>query len=472
MSQENTNQPQTAENKVEAVIEKPHEIKMAESYLDEKLKEFFQGKDEVDVKPVPGSMVLNFVSEDSTPSSILDVKTMKDASNPQNAAANATDVNGAEPKTSIRTKEHQGGHPVNINTICLFACKTVEEFNKASNLMMTGVEKLNAAKDVVDKVIDKVAIFVPESQRRDFSKNIHHGMNRVEEIIEFIVEISKFPNWVNAEKWIMNTLEDLKPRCRFIPCVDRDLKKKIAKRQKESQDLLEAEKKAAKEEKARVDKLVAAEKAEADKKAKEEMKAKKEADEAEAKAKKEADEAEKRQQKEAEKSEKERAKKEKADAERKRKEEELQAKLEELKMTPEEREAKKKAQEDAERKRKEEEIAAKKLAEEEAKKKKEEEIAAKKAAEEKSKADKIEAERKRKEEELQAKLEELKMTPEEREAKKKAAEEAEKKRKEQEKLDKKAAKLQAELDKLKPKPVEEVKAEEVKVEEVEENKTE
>ena len=361
MSQETNQQPVAVEQitpdvakteqPTEAEQQKKHEIKMAESYLDEKLKEFFQGKDENAVKPIPGNMVLNLVSEDATPGSILDVKTLTDAANPETATSNITDLNGAGPKTSIRTKEHEGGHPVNINTICLFACKTVEEFNKASNLMMSGVEKLNAARDVVDKVIDKVAIFVPETQRREFSKNIHHGLNRVEEIIEFIVEISKFPNWVNAEKWIMNTLEDLKPRCRWLPCVDRDLKKKIAKRQKESQDLLAAEKKAAREEKTRVDKLVAAEKAEADKKAKEEMK-----------AKKEAEEAEKRQQKEAEKTGKERAKKEKADAERKRKEDELQAKLEELKMTPEEREAKKKAAEEAEKKRKEQEKLDKKAA--------------------------------------------------------------------------------------------------------------
>lgn len=322
MSQEeNTNQPQTVVETTNTEVvdkeKKPHEIKMAESYLDEKLKEFFQGKDETDVKPVPGSMVLNFVKEDSTLTSILDVS---QNANPQNAAANATDLNGAEPKASVRTKEHQGGHPVNINTICLFACKTVEEFNKAGNLLLSGVEKLNMARDIVDKVIDKVAIFVPENQRREFSKNIHHGLNRVEEIIEFIVEISKFPNWVNAEKWIMNTLEDLKPRCRFIPCVDRDLKKKIAKRQKESQELLAAEQKAAKEEKARIDKMVAAEKAEADKKAKEELKAKKAADDAEAKAKKEAEKEEKRKQKEAEEAET-KAKKE-AEKEQKRKEKE------------------------------------------------------------------------------------------------------------------------------------------------------
>jgi len=328
MSQENTNQPPTTEAPVVATPEpqpasvekKPHEIKMAESYLDEKLKEFFQGKDETNVKPIPGSMVLNFVSEDSTPTSILDAKSVANTANPETAASNATDLNGTEPKTSVRTKEHEGGHPVNINTICLFACKTVEEFNKASNLMLSGVEKLNMARDIVDKVIDKVAVFVPENQRREFSKNIHHGLNRVEEIIEFIVEISRFPNWVNAEKWIMNTLEDLKPRCRFIPCIDRDLKKKIAKRQKESQDLLDAEKKAAKEEKARVDKMVAAEKAEADKKAKEELKVKKAADEAEAKAKKEAEKEEKRKQKEAEEAEA-KAKKE-AEKEQKRKEKE------------------------------------------------------------------------------------------------------------------------------------------------------
>jgi hypothetical protein len=195
----------------------------------------------------------------------------------------STDISDVKPKVSVRALEQQGGHPVNINTICLFACKTVEVFNKAGNFMLSSVEKLNAAKDIVDKVIDKVVVFVPEDQRRQFSKNIHHGLSRVEEIIEFIVEISRYPNWVNSEKWIMNTLDDLKPRCRFIPWIDRDLKNKIAKRQKESRDLLNAEKKASKEEKLRVDKLLVEERAEADKKARQEIKAKKETERAEAK---------------------------------------------------------------------------------------------------------------------------------------------------------------------------------------------
>lgn len=295
MSDENTPTQQPSEVTVET--SKPHEIKLAESYLEEKLKEFFQGKEETVVKPFPGGMVLNLISEDTTPTSILDTKanasTVADT-----ATANATDLSDVKPKVSVRAAEQHGGHPVNINTICLFACKTIEEFNKAGNFMMSSVEKLNAAKDIVDKVIDKVAVFVPETQRREFSKNIHHGLGRMEEIIEFIMEIARYPNWINSEKWIMNTLEDLKPRCRFIPCVDRDLKKKIAKRQKESQDLLDAEKKAAREEKTRVDKLLAEERAEADKKAKQEIKAKKEADKAEAKEearkKKEQQEAEKK----------------------------------------------------------------------------------------------------------------------------------------------------------------------------------
>jgi hypothetical protein len=281
MSQENNITQQPSEVAVEK--NQPHEIKLAESYLEEKLKEFFQGKEETIVKPFPGGIILNLVSEDATPASILDTKTVTNTATVDTMTANATDISDVKPKVSVRALEQQGGHPVNINTICLFACKTVEEFNKAGNFMMSSVEKLNAAKDIVDKVIDKVVVFVPENQRRQFSKNIHHGLSRVEEIIEFIVEISRYPNWVNSEKWIMNTLDDLKPRCRFIPCIDRDLKNKIAKRQKESKDLLEAEKKASKEEKLRVDKLLAEERAEADKKAKQEIKAKKEMEKAEAK---------------------------------------------------------------------------------------------------------------------------------------------------------------------------------------------
>lgn len=289
MSQENngTEPPKeavattTANTPVEA-SDKPHEIKMAESYLEEKLNEFFLGKETTSSIKTPGpSMLLNSLTEDSGPTNILNLDTLQESITPD------ADVNYSSSKVSVRSTNHSEGHPVNINTICLFACKTVEEFNKASNFMMSGIEKLNAAQDVVEKVLDKVVVFVPENQRREFSKNIHHGIHRVSEIIEFIVEISKYPNWINSERWIMNTLDDLKPRCRFIPWVDRGLKNKIAKRKKESQELLAAEKKTAKEERVRLDKIAAQERAEAEKKAKEELKAKKQADQEEKKRLKE-----------------------------------------------------------------------------------------------------------------------------------------------------------------------------------------
>ena len=54
---------------------------------------------------------------------------------------------------------------VNIDNICLFAAKTVEEYNEAAEKKIKGKQKLDAAVDLAKTIIEKSVAFVEEDQR-------------------------------------------------------------------------------------------------------------------------------------------------------------------------------------------------------------------------------------------------------------------------------------------------------------------
>lgn len=92
--------------------------------------------------------------------------------------------------------------PVNIDNICLFSAKTIEEYNIRSEVKLAGQQKLEAACELAKNVIDKAMVFVPEDQRRKISKNIYHNIDSIESTIQFVVNISNDPNIINIGKWI------------------------------------------------------------------------------------------------------------------------------------------------------------------------------------------------------------------------------------------------------------------------------
>jgi hypothetical protein len=92
--------------------------------------------------------------------------------------------------------------PVNIDNICLFSAKTIEEYNSHSETKLLGRQKLEAACELARGIIDKVMVFVPEDQRRKTSKNIYHNLDSIESTIQFIVNISNNPNMINSGKWV------------------------------------------------------------------------------------------------------------------------------------------------------------------------------------------------------------------------------------------------------------------------------
>jgi hypothetical protein len=328
---------------------------------------------------------------------------------------------------------------VNIDNICLFAAKTVEEYNLMAEIKLQGKQKLEAATELAKSVIEKTIAFVAEDKRRVIVKNIYYNMGAIQSTIQFIVDVSNNPNLINAGKWVQNTKQAVQAKkgalkSRFFTCFGKSEKNdEPPKNQEVTETSIKTEEEVP-ETSVKTEKI--------DKNA-----------------------------------EKARVRKEKEDAERKRREEELQAKLEDLKLTPEERTAKKeeeaKAKKEKEKAKKEEAKAEK----EEAKAQKEEAKAKKEEAKAKKEEEKKEKERKEKEARLQAKLEELRLTPEERAAKKREAKEEERRIKEQIKKDKenvelerKAAKLQAEIENLKVKEAEienlKVKEEQPRVEDL------
>lgn len=92
--------------------------------------------------------------------------------------------------------------PVNIDNICLFSAKTIEEYNSRSETKLSGKQKLEASVELAKNIIDKTMVFVPEEDRRKVSKNIFHNIGSIESTIQFIVDISNNPNIINVGKWV------------------------------------------------------------------------------------------------------------------------------------------------------------------------------------------------------------------------------------------------------------------------------
>lgn len=94
---------------------------------------------------------------------------------------------------------------VNIDNICLFAAKTVEEYNNKAEKKLKGVQKFEAAVELAKSVVERSMAFVPEDLRRSVTKNIYHNVDAIGQTIQFIVDISNNPNIVNVGKWVENT---------------------------------------------------------------------------------------------------------------------------------------------------------------------------------------------------------------------------------------------------------------------------
>jgi hypothetical protein len=93
---------------------------------------------------------------------------------------------------------------VNIDNICLFAAKTVEEYNEAAEKKIKGKQKLDAAVDLAKTIIEKSVAFVEEDQRRQIVKNIYYNLESIPQTIQFIVSLTNNPNIVNAHKWVLS----------------------------------------------------------------------------------------------------------------------------------------------------------------------------------------------------------------------------------------------------------------------------
>jgi hypothetical protein len=95
---------------------------------------------------------------------------------------------------------------VNIDNICLFAAKTVEEYNQSSETKLKGKQKHEAAVDLAKRVIEKSVAFVADEQKRQTIKNLYYNIESIPQTIDFIVNISNNPNIVNAGKWVVNKI--------------------------------------------------------------------------------------------------------------------------------------------------------------------------------------------------------------------------------------------------------------------------
>ena len=93
---------------------------------------------------------------------------------------------------------------VNIDNICLFSAKTVEEYNEISENKLKGQQKLEAAVELAKRIVEKTVNFVHEDQRRQVVKNIYYNIDSIPQTIEFICRISGNPNLINANKWVLN----------------------------------------------------------------------------------------------------------------------------------------------------------------------------------------------------------------------------------------------------------------------------
>jgi hypothetical protein len=96
---------------------------------------------------------------------------------------------------------------VNIDNICLFSAKTVEEYNELSEHKLKGQQKLEAAVELAKRIVEKTVNFVHEDQRRQVVKNIYYNIDSIPQTIEFICRISGNPNLINANKWVLNKVK-------------------------------------------------------------------------------------------------------------------------------------------------------------------------------------------------------------------------------------------------------------------------
>jgi len=98
---------------------------------------------------------------------------------------------------------------VNIDNICFFAARTVEEYNTMSETKLKGQQKFEAATELAKKIIEKTVTFVHEDQRRQVVKNIYYNIDSIPQTIQFICRISNDPNLINANKWVLNKAKQI-----------------------------------------------------------------------------------------------------------------------------------------------------------------------------------------------------------------------------------------------------------------------
>ena len=126
------------------------------------------------------------------------------------STATFVDIKQAYVDEKLREFFQKEGREVNIDNICLFAAKTVSEYNTISEIKLKGRQKLEAATELARSVIEKTVAFVSEDKRREVVKNIYHNINTIETTIQFIVDISNDPNIVKPGKWILDTSKKVK----------------------------------------------------------------------------------------------------------------------------------------------------------------------------------------------------------------------------------------------------------------------
>jgi hypothetical protein len=99
---------------------------------------------------------------------------------------------------------------VNIDNICLFSTMIVEDYNQLSEHKLKGQQKFEAATDLAKRIIEKTVTFVTEDHRRQVVKNIYYNIDAIPQTIQFICRISGNPNLVNANKWVLNKVKKVK----------------------------------------------------------------------------------------------------------------------------------------------------------------------------------------------------------------------------------------------------------------------
>ena len=115
------------------------------------------------------------------------------------------DINQVYVDQKLREFFERDKNTVDIDNICLFSAKTIEEYNQSSETKLTGPQKLEAANELAKTIIEKVVVFVPEDDRRKVTKNIFNNLDSISSTIQFIIRISNDPNLVNAGKWVRET---------------------------------------------------------------------------------------------------------------------------------------------------------------------------------------------------------------------------------------------------------------------------